>query len=212
MALSKKTYYGSGRVYTFDFDAEKFPKIADIKNITEPEAAAVIKFIDENMTADNQIGYLKDGYQISVSTSNLSDKSDLGEMKVDAITDEKATAQFKLFNANGETIAKQYPTAEHGTDTASGFSFTQVGGLNNLDETIHVIIFRHSDKKYGDTVTISAGKNTSGFDAVWKQDSVTPFPCTYELEPYDDDGHFLIIADCKAGHVWAIDSTGTETV
>lgn len=208
--MKKKTYYGSGSVYTFDYDEATFPTFADITNISEAEAEAAIEFIDSNMIADNQIGYLKDGYQVSVKTETISDKSDLGEMKIDAITDETATTQFKLFNANGETIAKQYPTAQHGTDSTSGFEFTQVGGLNNLDETVHVIIFRHSDKKYGDTVVISVGKNTSGFDAIWKQDSVTPFPCTYELEPYDDDGHFLLIIDCKAGHVWAVDTKSID--
>lgn len=129
MAMTKKTYYGSGRVYSADYDASTFPKVADTKAITPEEAAAVIKYISGIMVEDNQIGYLKDGYEVKVETSNLSDKSDLGEMKLDAISDEKGTSNFKLFNANGETIAKQYPTAKYSKDTASGFGFTFVGAL-----------------------------------------------------------------------------------
>ncbi len=202
MAMTKKTYYGSGKVYSADYDASTFPKVKDLRKITSEEATAVISFITGVMTEDNQIGYLKDGYEVKVETSNLSDKSDLGEMKVDTITDEKGTSNFKLFNANGETIAKQYPTAKHSKDTESGFEFTFVGGLDSSDETVHVVVFKHDDKKYGDTVVVVIGKNTSGFDAVWKQDSVTPFACSYALEPFYDSGEFLLICDCKAGHVW----------
>ena len=100
MAMTKKTYYGSGRVYSADYDASTFPKVADTKAITPEEAAAIIKFISGIMVEDNQIGYLKDGYEVKVETSNLSDKSDLGEMKIDVISDEKGTSNFKLFNAN----------------------------------------------------------------------------------------------------------------
>lgn len=202
MAMTKKTYYGSGRVYSADYDASTFPKVADTKAITPEEAAAIIKFISGIMVEDNQIGYLKDGYKVKVETSNLSDKSDLGEMKIDVISDEKGTSNFKLFNANGETIAKQYPTAKHSKDTTSGFGFTFVGGLGNMDETVHVVAFKHDDKKYGDTVVVVIGKNTSGFDAVWKQDNVTPFACAYALEPFYDSGEFMLMVDAKAGHVW----------
>ena len=79
MAMTKKTYYGSGRVYSADYDASTFPKVADTKAITPEEAAAVIKYISGIMVEDNQIGYLKDGYEVKVETSNLSDKSDLGD-------------------------------------------------------------------------------------------------------------------------------------
>ncbi|MCM1525562.1 MAG: hypothetical protein NC120_14040 [Ruminococcus sp.] len=204
MAMTKKTYYGSGKVYSADYSESAFPKVADVKKITPDEAQNIIDFVTKIMSEDNQIGYLKDGYEVKVETSNLSDKSDLGEMKIDVITDEKGTVNFKLFNANGETIARQYPTAKHSSDAASGFGFTFVGGLDGMDETVHVIVFKHDDKKYGDTVVVAIGKNTSGFDAVWKQDSVTPFACAYALEPFYDSGEFLLICDCKAGHVWTV--------
>ena len=52
MAMTKKTYYGSGRVYSADYDASTFPKVADTKAITPEEAAAVIKFISGIMVED----------------------------------------------------------------------------------------------------------------------------------------------------------------
>lgn len=198
--ITKKTYYGSGRFYTDDYDSATFPAPADPKNITKAEKDALVKFIAERLNEDYQIGYLKGGYQFSVKTDTLSDKSDLGEMKIDVITQETATVAISLFNANAKTIADQYPTAKY--SEVEGFGITTVGGVGSINETEKVLIFKHDDNKHGDTVVLAMGKNTSGFDAVWKQDSVTPFPVNYAVQPFDDEGNFVIMIDCPAGTKW----------
>lgn len=201
MAITNKTYYGSGRFYSDNYDKETFPMPVDPKKITKEEKDALIQFIAIRLNETYQIGYLKDGYQFSISTNKLSDKSDLGEIKIDVITAEDATVKISLFNANAETISKQYPTAKN--CEIEGFSITTVGGLGDIDETPHVLIFKHDDNKYGDTIVICIGKNTSGFDAVWKQDSVTPFPCTYDVEPMNEKGRLVMFIDCPADTDWA---------
>lgn len=206
--ITKKTYYGSGRFYTDDYDESTFPAPADPKNITKAEKDALVKFIAERLNQDYQIGFLKNGYQLSVKTETLSDKSDLGEMKIDVITDETATIAISLFNANVKTIADQYPTAKY--SNVDGYGITTVGGVGSINETEKVLIFKHDDNKHGDTVVIAVGKNTSGFDAVWKQDSVTPFTVNYAVEPFDTDGNFTILIDCPAGVKWDELADGTE--
>lgn len=209
--ITQKTYYGSGRFYTDDYDEATFPAPADPKNITADEKDKLVKFIAERLNENYQIGYLKNGYQFSVKTETLSDKSDLGEMKIDVITDETATVAISLFNANAETIAKQYPTAKY--SEVDGFGITTVGGVGDIDETEKVLIFKHDDNKHGDTVVIAIGKNTSGFDAVWKQDSVTPFPVNYNVEPYNDKGNFAMLIDCPVGTKWdELANGGSEQV
>ncbi len=198
--ITQKTYYGSGRFYTDDYDSETFPAPADPKNITADEKDKLVEFIAKRLNENYQIGYLKNGYQFSVKTETLSDKSDLGEMKIDVITDETATVTISLFNANGKTIAEQYPTAKY--SEVDGYGITTVGGVGDIDETEKVLIFKHDDNKHGDTVVIAIGKNTSGFDAVWKQDSVTPFTVNYAVEPYNSDGHFAMLIDCPPGIKW----------
>lgn len=183
--ITKKTAYGSGKTYTKDYVEAEFPKIADPTKITTEEMTKLIAFASDMIEdADNtQIGYLKDGYQFKVETSRLQDKSDLGEMKIDEINEEKATVAFKLFNFNAETISKQYPTAQYYKDVETGFGVTTVGGLDHIDNKEKVILFLHKDKMHGDTVVLCIGKNTSGFEAIWKQDSVTPFPVNFEVSP-----------------------------
>lgn len=200
--MSKKTFYGSGRVYSVAYDADTFPKIENTKAPTQEEIETMCAFLKLVMTEDNQIGYLKGGYQFNISTNNLSDKSDLGEMKIDVITEENATCQFSLFNANAETIAAQYPTAQYGTETTTGFGVATIGGLAGIDETPHVIVFKHDDTAYGDTLVICLGKNVSGFDAVWSQDSVTPFACNFAVQPYNSKGNLAMFIDAKVGYKW----------
>lgn len=208
MAISKKTYYGSGRFYTVKYDSSTFPMPADPEAITAAELTELKTFLADNMIEENQIGYLKNGYQFKVETNKLSDKSDLGEMKIDVVTEETATVAISLFNANSETIANQYPAAKK-TTSADGFTVTTVGGLNDIDETPKVCIFKHDDNANGDTVVVCIGKNTSGFEAVWKQDSVTPFTVNYDVEPLNDDGRLAMFIDCPKGTDW--DSLKTAT-
>ena len=54
MAMTKKTYYGSGRVYSADYDASTFPKVADTKAITPEEAAAKIEEQKKEITGEPQ--------------------------------------------------------------------------------------------------------------------------------------------------------------
>ena len=185
MAVSSQTYYGSGTVYEF----------AKPENFTFPSTIADIKTLVETYcTAANQIGYLKNGFSVEVSTETLEDQSDLGEMKISLITRENGTINFALFNANGETLAKLYPTAK----TVSGV--TTVGGLNGANQTDHVIVFVAATKvgtgaSATQTVFISQGKNTSGFTLTWNLDSVEPFSCTYTMTPLTTNGEMFKIAE-----------------
>lgn len=199
--MDNKCYYGSGRFYSDKYDKSTFPMPKDPTNITTEERTALIKFIAQHLKEEFQIGYLKDGYQFTVSTNKLQDQSDLGELKINVINEETASVKISLFNANAETISKQYPTAKN--CKVDNFSITTVGGVGDIDETPHVLIFKHDDNAYGDTVVVCIGKNTSGFDAVWKQNAVTPFPCTYDLESLNSDGRLAMFIDCPKGTDWS---------
>lgn len=200
--ITKKTFYGSGRVYSAAYIESEFPKIVDPEKPTQEEIEAVCAYIKKYLKEEYQIGYLKGGYQFNVTTNTLSDKSDLGEMKIDVISEETATVQFGLFNANAKTIADQYPTARYGYNEETEFGIATIGGLGQIDETPHVLIFKHDDNAHGDTLVIAVGINTSGFDAIWKQDSVTPFNVNYAVQPYNDIGNFAMIIDAKKGYDW----------
>lgn len=187
MAITKKTFYGSGEIFSADY--------TEGTTVIPDKADGLLEFAKGIATADNQIGYLKGGYQFELQTDKFEDQSDLGEMKISEITKENATVKFGLFNANAETISKQYPTATF--ETGEKGSAAYVGGLNHIDTKMHVVVFKKKDNANGDTYCVCVGKNTSGFNLSWQQDSAQPFSCEYECIPFNDKGNFYVIADEK---------------
>lgn len=195
MALERRTFYGSGTLYELPVP----------ENFVMPTTVAALKTLVETYcTADNQIGFLKNGFQVQIETDKLEDQSDLGEMKVDIITKETGTITSALFNSNGETISRLYPTA-HTTD-----GVTTVGGLNGADQTDHLIIFVEATKTDGkQTVFVAYGKNTSGFTINWNPDSVEPFSIEYGISPYDSTGKLFVMA--SVSNLPALPITGDTT-
>lgn len=182
MAVSKSTYFGSGTIYELPFT----------NAVTLPTTTAEFKtFVETYCTADNQLGYLKKGFQLQISTENLEDQSDLGEMKISLITKEEGQMTFALFNANGETISRLYPTA------TTVNKVTTVGGLANASQGEHLIIFVAANKNADgeQTVVFAVGKNNSGYSVNFNPDSVEPFSCQYTIIPFDTDGHIYRSAD-----------------
>ena len=194
MASANKIYYGSGEVFAIEFDESAFPS-----GETADDVATTVAYIQSMLTEDNRIGYLKDGYELTVETDNFEDESDLGEMKVSEITKETATISFKLFNANGQTIANMYPTASYVEDGTDGYTMTVAGGLTNLNSAKYALLFKHDDTQYGQTLVLAVGKNISGFTLTFKQGSVEPFGMEWSVQPYADSGRFVKIIDVPVG-------------
>lgn len=210
----EETFYGSGKVYSRPYvkqGAGAFPVIADPSAVTAAEVAELVAYLKATMVSDYQIGYLKNGFDVKIDTNTLSDHSDLGEMKIDVITEETGTCTFSLFNCSIDVIADQYPTAAYSKDPTSQIEVAEVGGLANMDDTEHVIVFYHSDTQNGDTIAICVGKNMSGFENAWKQDAVTPFTCTFNMRPFTTDGRFYRLVHSPAGYDWS-DTPVTPTV
>lgn len=189
--MTKDTFYGSGKVYSVPYNE------GDINKST------ILTKLETIMVKDNQIGYLKNGYTFTVSTEKLSDQSDLGEMKIDTITKETGKCEFALFNASLAVIAEQYPTANVTSEVSGEATIVEVGGISNMDDTKHIIVFHHHDTQEGDTIAVAVGKNMEGFSTAWKQDSVTPFSCSYEAVPYNDSGRFYMLIKTPVSKKWA---------
>ncbi len=188
--MTKDTFYGSGKVYSIPYTEGSIDK------------ATILEKLETIMVEANQLGYLKNGFTFTVETETLSDQSDLGEMKIDTITKEKGKCDFALFNASLAVIAEQYPTANVTSETENA-TIVEVGGIENMDDESHIIVFHHHDTKLGDTIAISVGKNMAGFSTAWKQDSVTPFPCSFEAQPYNDSGRFYMLIKTPPTKKWA---------
>lgn len=193
--FDERSFYGSGKVYTMKLTNPEYP-IFTRNNI--------IKMLKILMTKENQLGYVKGGFKFGLETEKLDDQSDLGEMKINIITKEKGTATFALFNANGETIARVYPTghSEDIEDDDGTVSVTEVGGLEHMDDSLFLIAFHHQDKTNGDSIAVAVGKNMQGFEANWTPDSVTPFQCQFECQPYSKSGKVYSQVETPVGYPW----------
>lgn len=208
---TKKTLYGSGKVYSADFDAATFPTVADFTKMTKAESAAAYEYIKKICVPENRIGLLKGGYQFNLTTENLSDQDDLGELKIDTIKKETGVTSFNLFNVDGQVIASQYPTAEFSEVAEDGSSLAAIGGLEHLDETIHVIIFERVDKKNGNTYVIAAGKNISGLTVGYNLDNVNTLPIQIACEPLNERGHLCWFYTPPTSAAAKVSTTTTTT-
>lgn len=182
MSASKSMYFGSGTIYEMKFTDD----------IVIPTTPAEFKtFVETYCTTANQLGYLKNGFKFTLTATNLEDQSDLGEMKVSTITDEKGQMDFALFNANGETISRMYPTAK----TVN--KVTTIGGLANAEQDDHLIIYVSANKNADgeNQVFVGVGRNASGFNINWAPKSVEPFGCQYTCMPFNTDGNICRIAE-----------------
>lgn len=177
MAISnRRTTYGSGTAY-----------LLEIGQIPMPATKAEMKtFVETYCTAENQLGYLKNGITFTIETETLEDQSDLGEMKVALITKETGTAETAVFNVNGETISRLYPTAVTTDD------ITTIGGLSGVSQDPKLFVFVEATKQNGaQAVAVAHAVNMSGFSLVWNPDGVEPFSVTFTLIPYDTTGKVL---------------------
>lgn len=174
----RRTTYGSGTLYALD-----------PTGITIPTTTSGLKTLVETYaTIDNQLGYLKNGLTITVDTEILSDQSDLGEMKIDLITKETGTVETSVFNVNGETVARVYPTAVYSNDVLV------VGGLGGVSQDAKLYIFVEATVQNGkQQVVVFLAKNTSGFSIQWSPDGVQPFSINLAMEPFNTAGKLAVM-------------------
>jgi uncharacterized repeat protein (TIGR02543 family) len=189
-----RTTYGSGTLYALD-----------PTGITIPTTEAAAKTLVETYcTQENQLGFLKNGLTVTIETETLSDQSDLGEMKIDIITKETGTVETAVFNVNGETVARVYPTAIYTEGNLV------VGGLSGVSQDAKLYIFVEANVQNGkQQVLVFLGRNTAGFTVQWSPDGVEPFGITLAVTPYNTQGN--LISMTMVGSLPALPITGDTT-
>ena len=193
--ISKKVNIGSGYVYDVILN-ESFPAEKTIANLKT--------WLDTAIDDDNRIGNIKGGFKTDITTSTISDKDDMGEIRVDELTGEDGKISFALFNSNAQTIERIYPTAKYEEADIEGkkWGMVSVGGIGNKTDEQHVIVFRHPSTADGDTIIIAVGKNMEGFSDEYKPDGVTPLSVAYNIQPVDNTGRLFFKIDVPKGYEW----------
>ena len=199
--IKKKVNFGSGFVYVKKKDAD-FPTDLSLSKV---KAYLSTKLIDNT----NRIGNIKGGFNLDVTTDTLSDKDDMGELRIDDIIGENGTMDYSLFDYNSQTIEKIYPMAANETDE-EGWSATAVGGISNKDDSEYVVAFLHKSVKDGDTVIFSVGKNMQGISEAYTADGVSLLPVKNNLQSMDDTGRLFMHIDAPAGYEWPLLKAGSQ--
>lgn len=208
---NQRVFKGSGDIYAVKYDGTlEFPELETdptTKKVTvsAENETAIFTALKTIRTEDNRLGALKDGFKYSDQLEVLEDQDDLGYITVQEVTKETAANEFKLFNANGETIQKVHPTASTGEGT-QGLKVTKMGGLTNKNDDEYYVMFVHQDTQNGDIVLLTRGKNLSGLDINFAGSEVSPLQCKYNAQPLDDTGTLIYIFELPKKFDWA---TGT---
>lgn len=198
--VTNRVFKGSGYIFARKHTSTvEFPKVADMTTMTDEEAAAIDKFVRDLATAENELGYLKNGITITETITPLEDQDDMGRLKVSDIQSETGNAAFALFNANAKTIEKIHPLAKSAENTTKGIKLTNLGGIPNKDDSTYDILFVHPDTEEGDLCVYTLGKNISGLTIQFQPSQVTPMNCTYAAQAIDTTGVLYKITEHEKG-------------
>lgn len=116
--MNNRVFKGSGYIFCRKHTASvTYPAVADMASMTDEEATAIDTFVRALATAENELGYLKNGITFNENITALQDQDDMGRLKVNDLQSEDANASFSLFNANAATIAKVNPLSKTAANT-----------------------------------------------------------------------------------------------
>lgn len=166
---------GSGKPYLAEFTGETMPTVEDI------------------CKAENLLGYVKGGAELSYTEETYEEKDDLGFVSKVITTAEEALLKLGLLTWNGDTLAK---LADRCKVTEEGGKRTiHIGGAGNSQGKEWVICFHHEDKKTGDLWVLIRGRNVSGFTLTFASENGTVIEPEFKALPQDEDGTLITIIE-----------------
>ncbi len=208
-SMNNRVFKGSGYIFCRKHTASvTYPAVADMASMTDEEATAIDAFVRALATAENELGYLKNGITFTENITALQDQDDMGRLKVNDLQSEDANAAFSLFNANAATIAKVNPLSKTAANTTKKIALTNMGGIANKDDSEYDILFVHPDTEFGDICVYSLAKNITGLTIGFQPSAVTPLACNFAAQAIDTTGVLYKISEHEPGN--AVYTPGSE--
>lgn len=169
---------GSGKVYAAEYDpANGIPAHTDI------------------CKAENELGKIQGGAEISYTAETHEEKDDLGTVTKVITTTEEALMKLGLLTWNGNTLAKLADRCKVTEDPEKGLRTIHIGGAGNAQGKEWVVCFFHEDKKDGNLWVIIRGVNTAGFTLTFAMDAGTKIEPEFKALPQDDDGTLITVIE-----------------
>lgn len=152
-------------------------------------------FVDEMPTvdtlcvADNLLGYIKGGAELTYTEETYEEKDDLGLVSKIVTTSEEAILKCGVVTWNGETLKKLVDRCASSTE--GGKRVTRIGGAGNAQGGYYAICFAHEDKTDGNLWVLIKGRNTAGLTLTFAADSGTVMEPEFKALPHDEDGTLI---------------------
>ena len=170
---------GSGKIYVAEY-ADAMPTVETI------------------CVADNLLGYVKGGAELSYTEETYEEKDDLGYVSKIITTSEEAILKCGLVTWNGETLQKLIDRC--GVEDADGKRVTKIGGAGNAQGKDYAVCFLHEDKADGNLWILIKGRNTAGITLTLAADAGTVIEPEFKALPHDENGTLIeLIEETAAG-------------
>lgn len=165
--------------------------------IAEYDAATGMPAPEDICKAENLLGKIKSGAELTYTTETHEEKDDLGTVAKVVITAEEALLKLGLITFNGDTLAKLADRCK--VTTAAGKRTVHIGGAGNAQGKEWVVCFHHEDPIDGDIWVLVRGANQAGLTLTYAVDAGTVIEPQFKALPQDDAGTLITyIEEIKA--------------
>ena len=168
---------GSGKAFIAEYTGEAMPATNDI------------------CKAENLLGYIKGGAELSYTEETYEEKDDLGYVSKVITTSEEALLKLGLLTWNGATLKHLADRCTVTEDASKGTRTIHIGGAGNAQGKEWVICFFHEDKKDGNLWVLIRGRNTAGFTLTFAADAGTVIEPEFKALPQDDKGTLITLVE-----------------
>lgn len=167
---------GSGKAYIAEYDS----------TTGIPEASTLC-------VAENLLGHIQGGAELSYTAEPYEEKDDLGLVSKVIVTSEEAILKLGLLTWNGDTL--KYLADRCQVTDAAGKRTIHIGGAGNAQGKEWVVCFAHEDKKDGNLWVLIRGTNTAGFTLTFAVDAGTKVEPEFKALPQDENGTLITLIE-----------------
>ena len=145
--------------------------------------------------AENLLGHIKGGAELSYTEETYEEKDDLGFVSKVITTAEEALLKLGLLTWNGTTLKHLADRCTVTEDKTAGTRTIHIGGSGNAQGKEWVVCFFHEDKKDGNLWVLIRGRNTAGMTITFAVDSGTVIEPEFKALPQDEKGTLITLVE-----------------
>lgn len=156
-------------------------------------------------TADNRLGYIEGGAEISYKPTTKTLTDDFGIVSREVITAEEASLKASMIAWNSKDLPVFVNTARV-TEKKSGdktIRTIKIGGLQNDSGKIYVFRFVHPDSQYGDVRVTLIGRSSAEIKLSYKKDDASNLDLEVAAQSQDDEGTLILYDEDITGEASA---------